>query len=170
MTYYQPQRITDQRGSVLHVLIAWAFALFTLLYFLPWAVAATRYKSNTLAIALVNFLLGWTFIGWVVALVMACGSHQSSFVPAQGYYPPPGYPQGPPLPGALPPGYVPHGHVAPGSVAPASPVTHQLPPVPPQAYVPPASRPGPVDLTKPVSRPAIRAAAPNQHPPREISG
>jgi hypothetical protein len=44
---------------------------------LPWAVAATRGKSNALAIGLLNFLLGWTFIGWLAALVMACGSHQS---------------------------------------------------------------------------------------------
>jgi hypothetical protein len=45
-------------------------------YFLPWAIAATRRKSNTLPIALVDLLLGWTLVGWIVALVMACGAEQ----------------------------------------------------------------------------------------------
>lgn len=54
-----------------HIAIAWVFAIVTFGYFLPWAIAATRQKSNTLAIALLNFLVGWTFIGWIVALVMS---------------------------------------------------------------------------------------------------
>jgi ABC-type transport system involved in multi-copper enzyme maturation permease subunit len=108
MTYYAPQRLTDQRGSIIHVLIAWAFALLTLLYFLPWAIAASRYKSNSLAIMLINLLLGWTFIGWVVALVMACGSHQMAAVLPSGHYPPPGYLP----PGQLPLGYMQQGHLA----------------------------------------------------------
>ena len=94
MTFQQTRVITDQRGSALHVVIAWVAAVLTALYFLPWAVAATRYKSNTLAVALVNFLLGWTIIGWVVALVMACGAHQVTAVTQQPYapagYQPPG--------------------------------------------------------------------------------
>jgi len=112
MTHYQPHRMTDQSGSVVHVVIAWLFALATFLYFMPWAVAASRYKSNTLAIALVNLLLGWTVIGWVVALVMACGSHQMTAAIPAGYYPPPGYIP----PGQLPLGYPPQGHL-PGSQA-----------------------------------------------------
>ena len=43
---------------------------------LPWAIAATRGKSNQAAIGIINLLLGWTFIGWIVALVMACQAHQ----------------------------------------------------------------------------------------------
>lgn len=39
---------------------------------MPWAIAATRQKSNTLAIGLLNFLVGWTIIGWIAAAVMAC--------------------------------------------------------------------------------------------------
>lgn len=40
-------------------------------YFLPVLVAfATRHR-NILAIAVLNILLGWTLIGWVVALVWA---------------------------------------------------------------------------------------------------
>lgn len=52
-------------------------AICTLGYMLPWAIAATRGKSNSGAIGLLNLLLGWTLIGWIVALVMACASHQS---------------------------------------------------------------------------------------------
>jgi len=56
--------------------ISWVFAVCTLGYFLPWAIAATRGKSNTGAIAWLNLLVGWTIIGWFVALVMAFGAHQ----------------------------------------------------------------------------------------------
>ena len=41
-------------------------------YWLPTLVAAKRDLSNTGPIALVNGLVGWTFVGWVIALVMAC--------------------------------------------------------------------------------------------------
>jgi hypothetical protein len=68
--------VTDARVSGATVAIIWVIAVLTVGYMLPWAVAATRGKSNSGAIALLNFLLGWTAIGWIIALVMACGSHQ----------------------------------------------------------------------------------------------
>ena len=40
-------------------------------YFLPSAVGILRGKSNWFAICVLNLLLGWTFVGWVVALVWA---------------------------------------------------------------------------------------------------
>ncbi|HDZ77119.1 MAG TPA: superinfection immunity protein [Candidatus Omnitrophica bacterium] len=49
-----------------------AFILFIILiYFLPWIVAMANNHRNSAAIALLNVLLGWTFIGWVIALVWA---------------------------------------------------------------------------------------------------
>lgn len=45
------------------------FILGLLLYFLPTVLAVIRKHPNTLAIFLLNFFLGWSFIGWVVALV-----------------------------------------------------------------------------------------------------
>ena len=60
--------------------VAGALAIVTLGYMLPWAIAATRGKSNAGAIGWINLLLGWTGIGWIVALVMACTAHQSSAV------------------------------------------------------------------------------------------
>jgi hypothetical protein len=42
-----------------------------LVYFIPTMIAIARKHKNALAIFLVNFFLGWSFIGWVVALVWA---------------------------------------------------------------------------------------------------
>ncbi len=42
-----------------------------LLHFLPTFVAAMRGHQNAVAIFVLNLLLGWTVIGWVVALVWA---------------------------------------------------------------------------------------------------
>ena len=39
-------------------------------YFLPCFVG--RHKRNVQAIAVLNLLLGWTIIGWIIALVWAC--------------------------------------------------------------------------------------------------
>ncbi|WP_460116637.1 superinfection immunity protein [Pseudomonas sp. S2_C03] len=42
-----------------------------LIYFLPTFVASSRKHVNFTSIFLVNLLLGWTFLGWVAALVWA---------------------------------------------------------------------------------------------------
>jgi len=47
------------------------FGFGFVLYFLPWIIALVRGKRDTLGIFLLNFFLGWTFIGWIVALVWA---------------------------------------------------------------------------------------------------
>jgi hypothetical protein len=64
-------------ANAAEVVIAWIVTIVTLGYMLPWAIAATRGKSNSGAIAVLNLLLGWTFIGWIIALVMACSAHQA---------------------------------------------------------------------------------------------
>jgi hypothetical protein len=43
-----------------------------LLYFIPTIVAAMREHHQRGAIFVLNLLLGWTLLGWVVALVLAC--------------------------------------------------------------------------------------------------
>jgi T4 superinfection immunity protein/zinc ribbon protein len=50
------------------------------LYFLPTYLA--RNKSNFTTILVLNLLLGWTFIGWIVALVWALSSEPQRQVPA----------------------------------------------------------------------------------------
>jgi len=47
------------------------FGLGFVLYFLPTILAFARNKRDTTAILLLNIFLGWTMIGWVVALVWA---------------------------------------------------------------------------------------------------
>jgi hypothetical protein len=57
---YAPRYLppTDQRTNSVEVTFAWILTVLTVLYFLPWAIAATRGKSNSGAIAVLNFLLG----------------------------------------------------------------------------------------------------------------
>ena len=44
------------------------------IYFLPAIVAASRGHHNSNAIFLLNLFLGWTFLGWVLALVWSATS------------------------------------------------------------------------------------------------
>ena len=80
--------VQPYRCSTAHVVIAWVCAVLTVGYLLPWAIGATRNRSNVAATALVNLLLGWSLVGWVVALVMACGSERPVVVVHNSYAPP----------------------------------------------------------------------------------
>ncbi|HEY2056091.1 MAG TPA: superinfection immunity protein [Solirubrobacterales bacterium] len=44
-------------------------------YFLPTIVGAVRSVPNLGSVVVINFFLGWTFVGWVVALAMAFRSN-----------------------------------------------------------------------------------------------
>jgi hypothetical protein len=55
-------------ATVFTVIIALA------IYLVPLAVALIRKVPNTGSVAVINILLGWTLVGWVVALAMACRS------------------------------------------------------------------------------------------------
>lgn len=74
-------------------------------YFVPSIVAAVRKVPNVGSVAVVNTLLGWTLVGWAVAMAMAMRSRpqaQQVVVNVPGYQPPmPGYQ--PPVPGYQPP-------------------------------------------------------------------
>lgn len=41
------------------------------LYLLPTIIAFDRSVINKWSVAVINILLGWTFVGWAVALAMA---------------------------------------------------------------------------------------------------
>ena len=45
--------------------------LFLIAYFIPFFVAAGRKHRFSTAIGLINLLLGWTFIGWLAAIIWA---------------------------------------------------------------------------------------------------
>jgi Superinfection immunity protein len=57
-----PALIPGGSGLVLVLLI---------LYFVPTAVAVKRAHHQLPAILIINVFLGWTFLGWVIALAMA---------------------------------------------------------------------------------------------------
>jgi hypothetical protein len=60
------------------------FVLALAVYFLPTALAMYRDCTATVWIALIDVLLGWTVIGWFVALGWAAGgkTHQAPPAPA----------------------------------------------------------------------------------------
>jgi hypothetical protein len=52
-----------------------------MLYLLPLIIAGCRRHRNVGAVAVLNVLLGWTFLGWVIALVWACMATQHEPAP-----------------------------------------------------------------------------------------
>ena len=81
------------------------FVLIFAVYLLPTIVAVARKHHQSGAVAAINFFLGWTLIGWVVALAMALSAHRADPVvinqvagmpgtaPPPGWYPDPGNPE-----------------------------------------------------------------------------
>jgi hypothetical protein len=59
--------------------VAVIVALLTAGYMLPWAIAAVRDVPHW-SVFWVNLLLGWTVIGWIVALVMSLRSQRQIIV------------------------------------------------------------------------------------------
>jgi len=55
-----------QNLTILELLLV---VLIFVFYFLPTLIAFLRQHKNKLAIFLLNLLLGWTVLGWVVSLV-----------------------------------------------------------------------------------------------------
>jgi len=64
-------RIEPQaRSATITKVIAVTVAILTAGYMLPWAIAAARDVPHW-SVFWINLLLGWTIIGWIVALVMS---------------------------------------------------------------------------------------------------
>jgi hypothetical protein len=51
--------------------VVFTIPILIVCYFIPSMVACSRDKRNTRAIFIFNLLLGWSFIGWALALVWA---------------------------------------------------------------------------------------------------
>jgi hypothetical protein len=66
-------------GAVDSVLAQGAGILLALLvaYFFPLVIAIARKHNNKLAISMLNLFLGWTFLGWIGALIWACTSNRA---------------------------------------------------------------------------------------------
>lgn len=58
------------------------------LYFLPTVVAVKRDIPNKGTVIVLNIFLGWTFLGWIVALALSFGSKGQQIVINNGYMPP----------------------------------------------------------------------------------
>ena len=67
---------TDRRNRPISAVVAIVVAIVTAGYMLPWAIAAVRGNRNSWTVFWVNLLLGWTVVGWVVALVMSIREHR----------------------------------------------------------------------------------------------
>jgi len=61
-----------------------------LIYFVPSFIAGMRGHQNALAIFILNLLLGWSFLGWIAALVWSFTAVERPY-PSRGYYPPRDY-------------------------------------------------------------------------------
>jgi hypothetical protein len=69
---------------------------FLAIHFLPTIIAAVRKVKNVGWIFAVNFFLGWTLVGWIVALIWALRDdpkYLAAYVPPPPptYTPPPPY-------------------------------------------------------------------------------
>lgn len=70
------QIVTDRKGRPVSAIVAIVVAILTGGYMLPWAIAAVRGTANAWSVFWVNLLLGWTIIGWIIALVMSIREHR----------------------------------------------------------------------------------------------
>jgi hypothetical protein len=60
-------------------------AVFSGGYFVPTLVAYCRHHHNAGANFFLNLLLGWTVIGWIIALLWACSHVRFFDPPHMGY-------------------------------------------------------------------------------------
>src|SRR5712692_10081460 len=96
------------------------------LYFIPTIVAVIRKVPNIGSVIVINLLLGWTLVGWVVALAMAASSVPPlpnqviiQQLPYGQPFPPPASAPIPPPPAQTTPPL--SGRTAPPSSAPSQP-------------------------------------------------
>ena len=61
----------DPLITPMRLIFAVLITLLSLFYFLPFAIAFNKKRANTGAIFALNLFLGWSLIGWVIALVWA---------------------------------------------------------------------------------------------------
>ena len=65
---WNPENITSMLSNTEE---AFLMLLVMIFYYFPSIIAHIRCKKDTMAIMALNLFLGWTLIGWVIALVWA---------------------------------------------------------------------------------------------------
>jgi RsiW-degrading membrane proteinase PrsW (M82 family) len=73
----------DKEKSVLTATFLILAALMLGAYFLPAIIAINRNHQNRVAILVLNIFLGWTFLGWIVALVWSLTAVQPPVIVVQ---------------------------------------------------------------------------------------
>ena len=66
-------------------MVAFSIIVLTALllgYFLPTVYAFVKHSKNVVGIFVLNLFLGWTFVGWVIALVWALREGERPVMPA----------------------------------------------------------------------------------------
>ena len=69
----------ESRSWTATKVVAVIVAILTAGYMLPWAIAAVRDVPHW-SVFWVNLLLGWTIVGWIVALVMSLRTQRQVIV------------------------------------------------------------------------------------------
>lgn len=64
--------VKNMDSAVMILILVVAIVVGIAFYFIPAIIGFKRQHPNKAAILCVDLLLGWSFIGWVVALVWAC--------------------------------------------------------------------------------------------------
>lgn len=76
-----PPLLTDDTGNFWEGMLGLVFMLaLGVLYFVPTIIAVKRKHKSTGGIVVLNILAGWTFIGWLIALVWSLSSAQQVVV------------------------------------------------------------------------------------------
>jgi len=58
-----------------------SFLLFLfVMYWLPTLIAIVRGTPSALGVAMLNFFLGWTVVGWIMALIWALAANTNPHV------------------------------------------------------------------------------------------
>ena len=73
--YVEPEHPSWTTTKVVAVIVA----ILTAGYMLPWAIAAVRDVPHW-SVFWVNLLLGWTVVGWIIALVMSLRAQRQVIV------------------------------------------------------------------------------------------
>ena len=73
--YIEPESPSWTTTKVVAVVVA----ILTAGYMLPWAIAAVRNVPHW-SVFWVNLLLGWTIVGWIIALVMSLQTQRQVIV------------------------------------------------------------------------------------------
>jgi hypothetical protein len=71
-----------------HIWLVGACALLLVGYLLPSLIGLVRYGERAARVVVINVLLGWTLVGWVVALACVCRPRR---IEPESPVPPPGW-------------------------------------------------------------------------------